>query len=436
MDDICSFDWVFFGIQHAEAQLLDPQQALLLEAAFHALPCRLGRDVGVWIGIGANENLELAAQALDIQSQSVGRGSSGIFAVGNNRSATASRLSKHFDWKGPAVSLDTACSSSLFALDSAVRMLRTSDLHAGLAAAVNVILSQCLMRRYASMGMLSPSGSCRSFDDLADGIVRSEGCGALFLREQTSAMESEARILGIATNNNGSAAAAAGPTGIMWPSGKSQEELLALAMRDAFCDKFEIRLIEAHGTGTRLGDPVEAAALSSTFSPGMRNGDGMLVGACKSVLGHHEAAAGMMGMLKAINALAHRSWTSSQHLEVLNSHIDGTHLQFVCSTLSLSPVESHGVAGVSSFGFSGSNAHVLLRKPPKPERLHNDLRQPKLWKGLQDLVPFLAAGIVDGFAPQKAGVLKPPYILSLVTRPEAFPSVCLQLSQMCQKVWA
>ena len=430
-----TFDWAFFGIQHMEARLMDPQQALLMEAAFHATQGLdlLDLHVGVWVGIGASENLEQAAELVDCLDTAGGTrlSLSGVFAVANNRSAAASRLSRHFGWRGPSMAIDTACSSSLFAVDGATQQIRFGKLHSALGCGVNVILSPVLMRRYAGMGMLSPTGSCRSFDESADGIVRSEGCGALMLGRRIS--ESHPEILGGATNNNGSAGRAgggAGPTGIMWPSGRAQQELLHLAMQDAGVQQAEMGFIEAHGTGTALGDPVEAAAFSKL---------GVIVGAGKSVLGHHEAAAGIMGVLKSIHAFG-RAWPSNQHLKALNPHIDaGLHgrlsdapsIQFCCSA---SPIPVRSIVGVSSFGFSGSNAHVVLTAGEQNDGGSSEQKQ--LWSRLQSNCRFLKHQDQANGDEQNSTSRSGPYLLPVVASQDALARVCSQLGRLCRKARA
>ncbi|CAJ1353805.1 unnamed protein product [Effrenium voratum] len=345
LEDLEAFDEEFFGIRD-EQRLMDPQQMLVLQCAQEAAVHKQ-RDVAVFIGVGSSENVENADKILRESSKN----QAGLCALGNNRSVAANRVSHVFGLSGPSMSLDTACSSSLFAVATACSSLRNGEVHGSLAGGVNVILSANLMRWYSSMEMISRSGCCRSFDASADGMVRSEGCGVIAL--STSEPLHHAEILGYATNHNAGARRAVGASGtrseaMMMPSARAQQELLRAALLQA--QQPEVQLMEAHGTGTPLGDPEEAAAIAATSHR-------VFVGAGKSILGHHEAAAGIMGLMKVISSFTRRCAPPNQHLRILNENIEAESLEFLNSHL---PLGSVAAAGVNSFGFSGSNAHVLL----------------------------------------------------------------------------
>ena len=366
LEDPRCFDLDFFGISKEQASLMDPQQSLLMECMYHTVSQvrDLGSDVGVWIGLSASENLEPSARALDATDGRL----SGHFAVSNNRSATVSKVSYTFNFEGCAVAVDTACSSSLIALDVAATYLCLCKHQWGLVGGVNIILSSSLMRRYADMKMLDVSGCCRSFDATANGMVRSEGCGTMLLQASLKLQDPcLAEILGTASNNNGGGLPGncrGDPESLkrmMWPSGPAQKNLIKAALSDAKLSGSEVGCVEAHATGTSFGDEIEGSALSVTFGQ-----SSIVVGACKSVLGHHEAAAGIMGLLKVIQSMTRKCVPPNQHLNVLNPHIrQGSKrcLEFPGSHLTLGgpEVTKFQVASVSSFGFSGTNANVILR---------------------------------------------------------------------------
>lgn len=362
------FDAAFFGISPVEAARMDPQQRLLLETAFealedagHPLERWAGQNVGVFIGAHSHSSDYYLLQARDLAD--LGTHTS----TGTAHSTLANRLSYTFDWRGPSLSVDTACSSSLVAVHLAVQSLRRRECDLAIAGGVNLVLAPEMSVALSKLGMMAPDGRCKTFDSRADGFVRGEGCGVVALRRLSDARAGEdpilALIAGSAVNQDGTT------NGLTAPNGLSQEDVLRHALDDARVSPEEVGFVEAHGTGTTLGDPIEVEALGNVLG---RAGDRpCLLGSVKTNLGHLEAAAGIAGMIKAVLALRHGEIPPNLHFRELNPHIAlaGTRLR-IRSEGGAWPeaVEAPGarVAGVSSFGFGGTNAHVVLRSAPAP----------------------------------------------------------------------
>ncbi|WP_239405617.1 type I polyketide synthase [Frankia sp. Cj3] len=356
------FDAEFFGMTATEAAHLDPQQRLVLEAAWESiedagLPAERLRErpTGVFLGLyGADYlNLQLSGQA-EVTAYT---------APGGAHSVAANRLSYLLDLRGPSLAVDTACSSSLIAVHVACRALRAHDCDYALVGGVNVILSEAATRMTEKVLPLAPGGRCRTFDAGAEGIVRAEGCGILLLQRACDAQSDgravRALIRGTAANHNGHA------NGLTAPSPRAQVELMRRALADGDADPSDVVYVEAHGTGTRLGDPIEAEALREVYGPGQRP---CAVGSVKTNFGHQEAAAGVMGLLKAMLVLERGQVPPHLHLTRINPEIDldGTRLTVPTAPCPL-PAEPDGprpLAAVSSFGFGGANAHVVLEAPP------------------------------------------------------------------------
>ncbi|MCF6524678.1 type I polyketide synthase [Streptomyces sp. JJ36] len=366
VDGIDRFDARFFGISGHEAARMDPQQRLLAEVAWEALedagvPAdRLaGSPTGVFVGIATSDHLQAHLRDLDRIDAYTG--------TGNAFSIAANRLSYLLDLRGPSMALDTACSSSLVAVHQACRSLARGDCTVALAGGVNAILSPALAINFSKAGAMAADGRCKAFDARADGYVRSEGAGMVVLKPLDRALADGdpvyAVIRGGSVNQDGRS------NGIMAPNPQAQEAVLRAAYADAEVEPHRVQYVEAHGTGTLLGDPIEAKALSAVLAPGRPADAPCLIGSVKSNLGHLEAAAGIAGLIKAALMLRHGTVPPSLHFDRPNPHIPFDNLA-VRVAGELRPWPGHdgpALAGVSSFGFGGTNAHLVLQEPPRPE---------------------------------------------------------------------
>ena len=354
------FDADFFGISPREAARMDPQQRLLLEVAWEALedagqpPEGLaGAAVGVFIGLSTNDYGRL---------QGGGGDPGDAYAVsGVAASIAANRLSYAFDFRGPSLAIDTACSSSLVAVELACRSLRDGESALALAGGANLILSPEVFDNFANAGFLAPDGRCKTFDARADGYARGEGAGVVVLKPLGRALADGdpiyATILGGAFNQDGRT------NGLTAPSPQAQEAVLRDAYRRAGVAPGRVQFVEAHGTGTLLGDPIEAQALGAVLAEGRAPGQPCALGSAKTNIGHLEAAAGIAGLIKAALAITHRALPPSLHFAVPNPHIPFDALALrVQRTLGDWPLADGlpVLAGVSAFGFGGTNAHVVL----------------------------------------------------------------------------
>jgi myxalamid-type polyketide synthase MxaE and MxaD len=363
LGQVDQFDPNFFGISPREALRMDPQQRLLLEVTWEALqdagqvPERLvGTQVGVFIGIATNDYGRLQWNDLErIDAYS---------GTGNASSIAANRISYLFDFRGPSLAIDTACSSSLVAVHLACCSLRNGESTLALAGGVNLILSPAIAINFTKAGAMAPDGRCKAFDARANGYVRSEGAGVVVLKPLSKALADGdpiyAVIRGSAVNQDGRS------NGLMAPNPLAQEAVLREAYRQAAVSPGKIQYVEAHGTGTLLGDPIEAKALGTVLNVERPPGRPCALGSVKTNLGHLEAAAGIAGLIKVALVLRHREIPPSLHFEKPNPHIPFDELPLrVQTTLGPWPTESGpALAGVSSFGFGGTNAHVVLEEAP------------------------------------------------------------------------
>ncbi|MBT9332220.1 type I polyketide synthase [Paracidobacterium acidisoli] len=379
--DLDRFDARFFEISPREATYMDPQQRLLLETAWDALEdagqtreSYRGSRTGVFVGLWSSE----------FESCLYASGSDLDFYVttGGGRAPAAGRLSYTFGLEGPSLAVDTACSSSLVAVHLACRSLRAGECEMALAGGANIILSATITELFTPAGMLSRDGWCKFGDASADGFVRSEGVGVVVLKRLRDAQAAGdpiyAVIRGTAVNSDGRT------NGLMMtPSVAGQGQMLRQAWKDAGIDPKHLRYIEAHGTGTRVGDPTELEALGEALaSAGVERPCG--VGSLKSNIGHTESAAGIGGLIKTALALRHRLVPRSLHCETPNPKIDWDTLplRVLTEPLDLSGTEGPILAGVSSFGLTGTNAHAVLEawsgtEDEVPER-HDDENRPYL----------------------------------------------------------
>lgn len=364
IDDIDRFDHAFFRITPREAALLDPRQRLLLEAAWSAIedagqdPAALaGQKIGVFVGATGDDFSRLSHAA----ERKIGAHT----LTGIAPSLLANRISFVLDLTGPSECIDTACSSSLAALNRAVSALRAGECTGALVCGVSLILDAATDAALTAIGMLSPSGACRTFDAAADGYARGEGVVALYLTAGGGTLPHRARILATSVNHNGRGVSLTAPTP------KGQSAAIAGALAAACIDPGTIGMIEAHGTGTPLGDPIEVQGLISGFPPSPAGvAPHCALGSVKATIGHLEAAAGLAGLVRAMLAASHGVVPPMPNLETINPHIDLGGTRFFIPREGVSwpaPQTNDGCrrAAVSSFGFGGSNAHVILECPPE-----------------------------------------------------------------------
>ena len=381
------FDADFFGISPREAECMDPQQRLLLEVAWEALedagqvPARLaGTSVGVFIGISTSDYGRMrGADRVTGDSYSIS---------GNAPSIAANRLSYVLNFRGPSLAVDTACSSSLVAVHLAIRSIQSGESTVALAGGVNLILSPEISKQLASAGFLASDGRCKTFDSRADGYVRGEGAGIVVLKPLEQAIVDGdpvyAVIRGSAINQDGRT------NGLTAPSLEAQAEVLREAYRSAGVLPGRAQYVEAHGTGTLLGDPIEASALGTVLAEGRPSGELCSLGSVKSNIGHLEAAAGVAGLIKVALALHYREIPASLHYQAPNPHIPFAKLQLqVQRELTRWPeTNPASLAGVSSFGFGGTNAHVVVESAPRRAEIPPDENQPGIQRSL--LLPLSA----------------------------------------------
>jgi acyl transferase domain-containing protein/acyl carrier protein len=364
LDDVAGFDAAFFGISPREAQQMDPQQRLLLELAWETFedagvrPRDMeGSNCAVYVGVASPDYGNRFVDDLNAVDP--------YSATGNTLSIASNRLSYLFDLRGPSVSVDTACSSSLVALHQACQALQSGDAEIALAGGVNLLLHPFGFVTFSKASMLSPRGRCRAFDATGDGYVRSEGGALVMLKTLDRAMADgdtiHAVIAGSGVNSDGYSQG-----GISVPGAATQAALLRTVYDRAGVDPRSLAYVEAHGTGTAVGDPIEARALMEVASAGRPVERPLLIGSVKTNVGHLETASGMAGLMKAILCLKHRAVPKTLHFETPNPAIDfvGGRLRVVDRLTPLDNGDEPLVVGVNSFGFGGTNAHIVLREAP------------------------------------------------------------------------
>jgi malonyl CoA-acyl carrier protein transacylase len=394
------FDSDFFGISPKEAISLDPQQRLLLEVSWEALesaglnPQQLPQtQTGVFIGICSN----------DYSQRLVSRGVEKIdayLASGNAHSTASGRLSYILGVTGPSLAVDTACSSSLVSIHLACSSLRNQECNLAIVGGVNRLISPEVSINFSKARMLSADGRCKTFDAKADGFVRSEGCGIVVLKRLGDAIADGDNVLavirGTAVNQDGHT------SGLTVPNGPSQQAVIRQALKNGGVDMAQVSYIEAHGTGTSLGDPIEVEALGKVFRDTHSPEQPLLIGSVKTNIGHLEGAAGIAGLIKVVLQLQHQEIAPHLHFKKPNPYINWDKLPVSVRTQTTpwQGVERR-IAGVSSFGFSGTNAHVILEEAPNQVKSQNpqgkgeDIIEPplhlltlsaKTQKALSDLV--------------------------------------------------
>ena len=375
LDRVDLFDAAFFGISPREAVCADPQQRLLLEVAWEALEDAgiaadqwRGREVGVFVGISTNDYGRRVAAAGPMEAYAL---------TGNAPGMAANRISYAFDFRGPSLAIDSACSSSLVALHLACEALRRGEASLALACGVNLVLDRQVTDTFAASGFLAADGRCKTFDASADGYVRGEGAGVVVLKPLARALADgdliHAVVRGSAVNQDGRS------NGLTAPNREAQESVLRAAYRRAGIAPSEVDYVEAHGTGTLLGDPIEAAALAAVVGENRAADRPCLVGSVKSNIGHLEAAAGIAGVIKLALALERGVVPPSLHFASPNPHIPFDRLPIHVPTSAVSwPVSKRPrLAGVSAFGFGGTNAHAVLEAAPKQEAKKAGVESPR-----------------------------------------------------------
>lgn len=359
LKDIASFDAEYFGLSPVETENMDPQQRIILELAAEAfddagLPASSlrGSQTGVYVG-SSNQDYGSMLSADPAHTHPYA-------LTGSSAAIISNRVSYAFDFRGPSQSVDTACSSALVAIHQAVRALRDGDADVALAGGVNIMAAPGVSTAFGKLGVISPTGAIHAFSADADGFVRGDGAGLVVLKRVRDALadgdEIRAVIRGSAVNSDGHS------NGLTAPNPEAQVAVLRRAYADAGIDPSEVDLVEAHGTGTILGDPIEAGALGDVLGSGRAAERPLLIGSAKTNFGHTESAAGAAGIVKVVEAMRHDTIPPSIHFAGPNPYIDfdSNHLEVVEDAREWPEYSGRKIAGVSGFGFGGTNAHVVL----------------------------------------------------------------------------
>lgn len=424
--DAARFDAAFFGISPREAERMDPQQRFMLELAWQCIedtgyrPSDLsGRNIGIYVGASTYDYKELQE---DRCTEVVGHTATGVYNC-----VIPNRVSYFFNLHGPSILVDTACSSSLVAVHQAVHAIRTGECAGALAGGVSLLATPTSFISFGKVGMLSPTGACRAFDAAADGYVRGEGGGLIFLKPLARALADGDKVLavikGTAVNHGGRARSLTAPNAI------AQSKVIVAALRQAEVSPATVGYVETHGTGTPLGDPIEVHGLVRAFRQGARGRGEALprhycgLGAVKTNIGHLEAAAGIASAIKLVLAMQHRTLPGNAHFTRLNPRIDLTDTPFYMlhnqrEWLPVTTADGAAAplrAGVSSFGYGGANSHIVLEQGPtvQPPSTHERYETPTAY--------LLTLSAHDDDALQR---LVAEYIGLLQTHPDRCADIC------------
>lgn len=365
VDDVTGFDAPFFGMSTREVRLMDPQHRLLLEMAWRAVehsgiaPTDLAEtNAGVFVGLATHDYLGMASDELTFPEIEA------YMAIGTSNAAAAGRISYRLGLQGPSVAVDTACSSSLVAIHQACQALQLGECDLALAGGANVLLTPATMITFSHAHMLAPDGKCKTFDAAADGYVRGEGSGVIVIKRLEDAIRDGDRIRavirGSAINQDGASG------GLTVPNGVAQQRVIADALKRAGVAPSDVGYLEAHGTGTSLGDPIEAQAAGAAYGIGRAANDPLLIGSAKTNIGHLEAAAGIAGVIKVVLSLENELLPQHRNFQNPSPHIpwDRLPVEVVKEATAWERNGRPRIAGVSSFGFAGTNAHVILEEAP------------------------------------------------------------------------
>jgi len=366
LEQVDQFEPSFFGISPREVERMDPQQRLVLEVAWESLenagiaPSKLsGSQTGVFIALGNYDYCRLLSKDLSLVNAYDG--------TGNTLSIAANRLSYILNLRGPSVLIETACSSSLVALHFACRSLQSGESNLCLVGGASLMLSPEPFITYSHARMMAADGRCKTFDASADGYVRGEGCGVVVLKRLSDAVRDEDNIMavikGTAVNQDGLS------NGLTAPNGPSQQAVIRQALENAGVMPAEISYVEAHGTGTSLGDPIEVKSLKAVLMQGREPDRPCWLGSVKTNIGHLEAASGMAGLIKVVLSLQHKEIPPHLHLKQLNPLIsfEGTTFSIPTECQPWSAGTESRLAGISAFGFGGTNCHAILEEAPSRE---------------------------------------------------------------------
>uniref|UniRef100_A0AAY5EZH5 Fatty acid synthase n=1 Tax=Electrophorus electricus TaxID=8005 RepID=A0AAY5EZH5_ELEEL len=354
LKEIDRFDAGFFGVHPKQAHTMDPQLRLILEISYEAIvdgginPMAMrGTKTGVYIGVSGSE----AGEAFSKDPEEL----LGYSMTGCQHAMFANRLSYYFDFNGPSTAIDTACSSSLLALENAFNAIRHGQCDAALVGGVNLLLKPNTSVQFMKLGMLSPDGTCKSFDSSGNGYCRSEAAVAVLLTKKSMAKRVYATVLNAGNNTDGYK-----EQGVTFPSGDMQQRLVRSLYQEVNVSPEQVEYIEAHGTGTKVGDPQEVNGIVSVFCQSQR--EPLLIGSTKSNMGHPEPASGLAALAKVILSLEHGMWAPNIHFHEPNPDIPALRDGRVSVVVEPVPVRG-GIVGINSFGFGGSNVHVILRPP-------------------------------------------------------------------------
>ena len=374
LQKIDEFDPLFFGISPREAASMDPHQRTLLEVSWEALENAglatdklAGSRTGVYVGMSNSDFFRVRfADPNQIDTYS---------GTGTNNSVVAGRLSYMLGLQGPAMVVDTACSSALVALHLACQSLRAGESDMSITGGVGLIMAPGVNISFSKARMMTPEGHCKTFDASADGYVRGEGCGIVVLKRLSDAQAAGDNILAVirssAVNQDGHS------NGLTAPNGLQQEAVIREALRHAKLTPEQISYVEAHGTGTSLGDPIEVQALGNVLSNGRSAQNPLLIGSVKTNIGHLEATSGIAGLIKLILALQNEELPPHLHLKQLSPHIPWENYEIKIPT-EITPwrrEDGPRIAGLSSYGFSGTNTHVIVAEAPVSEPQQADVER-------------------------------------------------------------